>query len=530
MYVIYNANLVTQDLNNPFATAIAIDHGRIQAVGSDDEILASFSALRPINANGQTILPGLTDAHIHLEDYALGLQKIDCETDTRDECLQRVALRVIRSQPGEWILGHGWNQNNWEQGYGTASLLDDIAPNNPVYLTAKSLHCSWANTTALHLAGISINTPDPSGGRISRSPDGLPDGILFESAMGLLEQALPKPATEQVVAALEEAFSLLWKMGLTGAHDFDGARCYSALQILHQRNKLKLRVHKGIHLEDLPQVIATGLHSTGDDLLQLGPLKMFSDGALGPHTAAMLMPYNDDPSSCGMLMMDGEAVFENGRLAVENGINMAVHAIGDRANREVLNGYAKLRDLERSMPVDSRGPLRHRIEHVQVVHPDELPRFRALNITASMQPIHATSDMLMADHCWGKRSAYAYAWRSMLSNGARLIFGSDAPVESPNPFLGIHAAVTRQRADGTPSREGWYPDQRLSIAEAIQAFTIGPAYASGMEDRLGRLSPGYWADLIILDENPYTCPPEMLQSIRPVATIVAGEWVFSELE
>ncbi len=530
MLVIHNAHIYPQGSQEPGLTALAIDQGRILAVGSDGQILTSFPTHNALNACGRTILPGLVDAHIHLVEYALGLQKIDCEGCSRAECLQRVALCVMTAPPGEWILGHGWNQNNWEEGYGTASLLDEIAPNNPVYLTHKSLHCAWANTPALHLAGITPDTADPAGGLIGRDRSGMPDGILFESAMGLLEQVLPEPSLAQLVDALASAIPQLWKMGLTGVHDFDEMRCYAALQVLKQRDALKFRVHKGFHLEALPGVIDLRLqHALGDDLLQLGPLKMFSDGALGPHTAAMLEPYEDDPASCGMLMLDAAEVFEHGRKAIEHGINLAIHAIGDRANRQVLDGYAKLRELERSLPGHTNGRLRHRIEHVQVVHPDEFPRFHALDIIASMQPIHATSDMRMADRCWGARSANAYAWRSLLNHRACLIFGSDAPVESPNPFLGLHAAVTRRRLDGTPSPAGWVPEQRLTITDAIRSFTVGPAYAAGMEDRLGRLAPGYWADLIMLDANPYTCPPEQLHSLRPAATMVAGDWVYSEL-
>jgi predicted amidohydrolase YtcJ len=320
-------------------------------------------------------------------------------------------------------------------------------------------------------------------------------------------------------------------MGLTGVHDFDQSRCFSALQVLHRGHELKLRVLKSIHLEDLPHAVEIGLRSGfGDDILRIGSVKMFSDGALGPHTAAMLQPYNDDPLNDGILMMDAEALFEHGCLAVGNGISMAVHAIGDRANRVVLDAYAKLREFERFLPFTYQNHLRHRIEHVQVIHPDDISRFSELYIIASMQPIHATSDMLMSDRCWGDRSAYAYAWRSQLSSHVPLAFGSDAPVESPNPFWGIHAAVTRKRADGTPSAQGWYPEQCLSVDEALHAYTTGAAYAAGMEDRLGKLAPGYLADLLILNKNPYTCAPEELLTTQPMATMVGGEWVYSQLE
>lgn len=531
MHVIYNASLHSLDPRKPRSTALAIDRGVVLAVGTDDEILTSFKTLRPFNAGGRTIIPGLTDAHIHLEDYALSQQKVDCETPTLQLCLERIAVRAVTTLPGAWVLGHGWNQNSWVEGYGTATMLDMVTPNNPAYLTHKSLHCGWANSRALRLAEITHDTPDPAGGRIGRLPNGDPDGILFESAMGLIENSIPAPSFDQVVHAIRSSIPLLWRLGLTGVHDFDGPRCFSVLQVLHQQQELNFRVQKNIHLEDLPHAVELELRSGfGDDFLRIGSLKLFSDGALGPHTAAMLQPYDDEPLNRGMLTMDAETILEHGRIAVSHGISMAIHAIGDRANREVLNAYAKLRDFEQTLPPTAMHPLRHRIEHVQVLDPDDIFRFAELDIIASMQPIHATSDMLMADRCWGQRSAYAYAWQSLLSRRARLVFGSDAPVESPNPFWGIHAAVTRRRADGSPYVEGWYPEQRITVDEALHAYTTGPAYAAGIEDRLGMLAPGYLADLLVLDEDPFECNPDDLLNIHPLATMVGGEWVYSQVE
>ena len=530
MLVLHNAQIHTLDSQRPIAQAMAIDHSQIIALGNNDEILSAFTKAEHINVDGYAIIPGLIDAHIHLENYALSLQKIDCETTTSQECLQRVAERAANTAPGEWILGHGWNQNNWQEGYGNAAMLDAIAPQNPVYLTHKSLHSGWANTAALKLAGITRNTPDPADGRIGRLLNGEPDGILFESASELLEKAVPEASLEQVVAALRKALLKLQQIGLTGAHDFDGSLCFAALQVLHAKHELKLRVVKGIRLEGLPHAIELGLRSGfGDDYLRIGPVKLFADGALGPHTAAMFQPYDDEAANRGILMMDAEQIFEQGRLAVEHGISMATHAIGDQANHEVLNAYAQLKEVERNLPSLSPGQFRHRIEHVQVLHPDDLARFAQLDVIASMQPIHATSDMLMSDRCWGKRSAYAYAWRSQLANHGKLAFGSDAPVESPNPFWGIHAAITRRRADGSPSQEGWYPEQRLNVEEAIRGFTTGAAYAAGLESQLGTLAPGYLADLLILDRDPFTCEPEALREIMPLATMVGGEWVFSKI-
>jgi predicted amidohydrolase YtcJ len=251
------------------------------------------------------------------------------------------------------------------------------------------------------------------------------------------------------------------------------------------------------------------------------------DGALGPRTAAMFQPYLNESGNRGVLNLDGEELFELGRQAADVGLGMTVHAIGDRANHEVLNAYQQLRtyETEKGLP-----HLRHRIEHVQLLHPDDAARLAQLNVVASMQPIHATSDMLMADKYWGERSALAYAWRTQLDAGAHLAFGSDAPVESPNPFWGIHAAVTRRRADGSPNPDGWHPEQRLTMQEAVEGFTTGAAYAAYAENRLGKLARGYLADLIVLDKDLFTCDPEEVKDLRSSATMVGGDWVWQSQE
>ncbi len=527
MYI-FNACIYTLDARRPVVSALAVrSDGRIVAWGDPEDVPAHLKS-PAVDLGGQVVLPGMTDAHIHLEHYSLGLQKVDCETATRAECLRRVAERARQTPPGAWILGHGWNQNNWPEGFGAAADLDAVAPDHPVYLTAKSLHAAWANSAALRLANITAATPDPAGGRFGRDAAGAPDGILFESAMEAVAGAVPEPSDEQVVAAIRAAQPVLWRMGLTGAHDFDRRACFVALQTLRQRGELRLRVLKSIPLEDLPHAAALGLRSgLGDDWLRIGGVKMFADGALGPQTAAMLQPYEGSPGERGMLFMDREEIFEHGRQAVENGLPLAVHAIGDRANHEVLDAFAQLRAYERQLrPGDGAAPpLRHRIEHVQVLHPDDVGRLSELGVTASMQPIHATSDMVMADRYWGKRSALAYALKAQLDAGAALAFGSDAPVESPNPFWGLHAAVTRQRPDGSPGPQGWYPEQRLTLDQALRGFTTGAAYAAGWEDRLGRLAPGYYADLLVLDQDPFACPAEALYTLRPQMVMVGGEWV-----
>ena len=530
MYL-YNARIYTFDPAHPIVSALAIRDGRIAALGTENDISSELKR-QPVNLAGRVVLPGLTDAHIHLEYYALGLQKIDCETATRQACLARVAERARQAPPGDWILGHGWNQNLWPEGFGSTADLDAVAPNHPVYLTAKSLHAGWANTTALRKANVTAASPDPLGGRFGRDASGVPDGILFESAMEVVDEVIPAATEEQVAQALQIAQPVLWRMGITGVHDFDRRRCFAALQILHQRGELRLRVLKSIPLEDLPHAAAFGLRSgLGDDWLRIGGVKMFADGALGPQTAAMLQPYLGDPQNRGMLLMDAEEIFEHGRLAVENGLPLAVHAIGDRANHEVLDAFSQLRRLEEQMHTVSSRPgrrLRHRIEHVQLIHADDAARLAELGVVASMQPIHATSDMLMADRFWGQRAALSYAWKTQLNHGAVLAFGSDAPVESPNPFWGLHAAVTRQRADGSPGPQGWYPEQRLSLEQAFHGFTTGAAYVAGWEDRMGMLATGYLADLIVLERDPFECAPQELHTLKPYATMIGGDWVYQE--
>ena len=525
MLVLYNARIYTQDPHCPSCTAIAIENGRVLLSGSDNDVLSQAGAkAKKQDMHGQTIWPGLTDAHIHLQHYAGALQMVDCETPTQAECLRRVADRAKQTPRGGWVRGHGWNQNDWPEGFGSVQELDAAAPDHPVYLTAKSLHAAWANSAALRAAGITAATPNPQGGIIGRFVDGSPNGLLFESAMGLVDGVFPSPAVDELAQALDTAQQNLWHVGITGVHDYDRSECFAALQTLHQQGRLRLRVVKSIPLDDLPHAAALGLRSGfGNEMLRIGPVKLFADGALGPQTAAMLQPYEGQKDNTGVLLLDNEQIFEYGQQATANGFNMAIHAIGDRANHEVLLAYEQLRRYEKEHGLPAR---RHRIEHVQLLHPNDYSRLAALDVIGSVQPIHATSDMYASDRHWGRRSEGAYAFRTLLENGTALCFGSDAPVELPNPFLGLHAAVTRQRADGSPTADGWYPQQRLTLAEALQGFTTGPAFASGQESQLGRLAPGFLADLIVLNENPFALPAEKLYQIRPSATMVGGEWVW----
>ncbi len=523
-FVLRNANIWTNEARLPRAVALAVRDGRILTLGQEADVVSALPDAPALDLGGRTVLPGLIDAHMHMEWYSLSLQQVEAETESLAACLRRVQAKVRTTPRGEWITGHGWNQNAWGGSFPTARDLDAVAPEHPVYLRAKSGHAGWANTLALRQAGISANTPAPPGGEIQKDARGQPTGILFEEAMALVGDLIPPPSEEALAELMITAQHRAWRFGLTGLHDFDGRRSLVAWQILRERDQLGLRVVKMIRVAYLGHAIALGLRSGfGDDWLRLGNVKVFLDGALGPRTARMIEPYEAEPDNYGITVTDPEEFYEQASRAAAHGLAMTTHAIGDKANHDLLNVYARIRAEERGR---GQPPLRHRCEHVQVLHPQDEARLGQLGVIASMQPIHATSDMVMADRFWGKRCAGAYAWRTQLNAGATLAFGSDAPVESLNPFLGIHAAVTRRRADGSPGPGGWYPEQRLTVEEAVRGFTLGAAYAGYMEDRIGSLTPGKYADLIVLDRDIFTCDPMAIKDTQVLGTMINGEWKY----
>jgi len=517
-----NARVHTLDTRAPLADTIAIRAGRISAIGRAADILRGAGKAKVDDLGGKTVIPGLCDAHIHLLEYGLSLARVDCETPTRGACLERLRRRAESARPGEWVAGHGWNHNVWPEGAGSKKELDEIFPRNPVYLTHKSLHSAWANSAALQAAGINTQTPDPLDGRIERDARGEPTGILFESAMRLVDAILPPPSVEERKNALLASQRSLLEMGITRAHDFDSWECYQTLAELDEAGLLKLRVVKNIPANRLDVAIADGLRSgSGSPFLKIGWLKLFADGALGPQTAAMLEPY-EGSDSLGMLFQESREIAETGKKALAAGISPAIHAIGDRANRTVLDGYEAL-DARGHL---SKARLRPRIEHVQLITPADMARLAALGVIASMQPIHAVSDMRMADRHWGARCKHAYAWRSLARAGVRVIFGSDAPVESPNPFLGLHAAVTRRPACREEDTPPWYPQERLTLDEALPAYATRLADLGATSSEPGGLAPGAWADLCMLPCDIFSEEPDTLVDLRPEAVMVSGEWVY----
>jgi hypothetical protein len=485
-----------------------------------------------VNLGGRCVVPGLTDAHLHFRWYAESLDAVDAEMPTLEQALEKVAEKARRAGPGAWVTGSGWNHNVWAGqtgagGFPTRQHLDRVAPRNPVALKAKSGHAMWVNSMALERAGISGATSDPVGGKIVRESTGdgrTPSGILIENALALVQAAIPALSARELARAMKRAQAALHKGGLTGIHDFDGVLAFQALQEMVASGELTLRVVKGIPRELLDEAIALGLRTGfGGERLSTGALKMFADGALGPQTAWMLNPYEGAPDGgCGIPTLTEDQMTDDIRRANASGISCAVHAIGDAACRAMLNACEKAAS---SAGGPALGAPRNRLEHAQLLHPDDLPRLARLGVIASMQPLHATSDMLIADRHWGARCAGAYAWRSLLQSGARLTFGSDCPVEIPDPLAGIHAAVTRRRADGSPGPEGWRPEQKLTVEEAVRAYTVGAAYAAGRERELGRISPGMLADLTVLDRDIFAIEPHAICETRAIATVVDGVFV-----
>jgi len=526
--IIHNATIITLDGSRPRAQALAIRQGHIAALGSDDDILALAQPhTRRINAGGAALIPGLVDAHIHWEWTTRALSGVDLFNVGKDEALARVAQAAQGLAEGDWLLGYGWSHGTWGDGaFPNAAELDAIAPHCKAYLMARSGHAAWVNSAALRAAGIGLHTPDPDGGQIVRDSQGQPTGILLETAMKLIHPFADSP--QQMAQLMRRTQEAALAQGLTGFHDYDNPSCMAALQIMREEGALALRVVKQINQPWLEAALSLGIRSGyGDDWIKFGGLKLFADGALGARTALMVEPYEGEPHNRGLVVVPKETMLALVERATLNGLSSTIHAIGDQAVRDVLDVYAHARQIEAQAGIP-RAQRRHRIEHVQIIHPDDLGRLAELGIIASMQPIHATSDIELADRYWGNRSRLAYNPRVQLDQGVICAFGSDSPVEPFNPLAGIHAAVTRQRANGWP-KGGWYPEARLSVEEALRGYTFGPAYAAYAEDRLGKLATGYYADLVALNRDPTAISPEDLLEISVLGTMTDGTWRYGGL-
>ncbi len=522
--ILANAAIYTMDPTMPTANALSIRGDKILALGDGQQLRRTLApGGKIVDLQGCTVVPGFIDAHLHFLSYSLRLDRIDIhEIPTRAQALEKVSARAAHSKPGEWILGGGWNCNLWEGGdFPTRHDLDSVAPDNPVLLSSKDGHSIWFNTAAMKLAHLTAQTPTPPGGNIMHDAAGEPTGILQEDAIGLISDIIPRPTLAQAVASCKKGLRNAHRVGLTGIHDCEGRQALAVFQELARLGELTMRVLMHIPDDALDAAIEVGLRDGfGDEWVRIYGIKAFADGALGSRSAWMLAPYESDPANCGIPTIEPQDLHDLTYKANQAGLSVAVHAIGDAANRLVLDA---VQAAQEKLGVR----LRNRIEHVQILHPADIARLAQLGVVASMQPIHATSDMEIADLHWGQRAGSGgYAWRSLLDSGATLAFGSDAPVEDFCPLRGIHAAVTRRRPNGFPGPDGWYPEQRLSVHEAVYAYTMGAAFAGGEEQIKGSLTPGKLADLVVLERDIFEIEPVEIASVKPTMTIFDGRVVY----
>jgi predicted amidohydrolase YtcJ len=529
--VIDNANGYTLNAKGDlvrFASLAFDDGGRIVAVGSAAEVAAKAPKATHVDMRGRTVLPGLIDAHGHVFGLGAQLTQLDLSgTATLQDAVKAIGDYARANPQQAWVIGRGWNQEIWKLGrFPTAADLDPAVPDRPVWLQRVDGHAGWANSRALALAGITDKTPDPVGGKIVRDANGAATGVLVDAAQELVGKVVPKQGEAEARRMLDRSLQEIARVGLTGVHDAGIAVGQDRLyRDYADHGKLTARIYAmiGGTGEDFDQLSRNGpLNDYANGMYALRAVKLYADGALGSRGAALLAPYSDEPHSHGLLFHSKAEIDAMMTKAMKKGYQVNVHAIGDAGNRQILDTYQK------ELGATGSAAQRHRIEHAQVVALADLPRFKTLGIIPSMQPTHATSDKNMAETRIGhERMQGAYAWRTFLKQGSRIACGSDFPVESPNPFFGIHAAVTRQDASGQPIA-GWYPEQAMSLKEAFRCFTLDAAYAGHQEKTLGSLEPGKWADFIVIDRDLFKVPAADIRNTGVLETWVAGKEVFQK--
>jgi len=544
MMLFINGIVYTLDANNTVAQAVAISGNRIVGVGTNDEITSHFISDNIIDLQGKTIIPGLIDGHCHVLGEGSALHNIDLVgTGSADDVAEIVRKRVQEFQSGQWMYGRGWDQNDWDvKEFPDNILLDRVAPDNPVYLTRIDGHAVWVNSKAMDLAGIIPETPDPEGGKILRDAQGKPTGVFVDNAVDLIAKAIPQLTDEDVEQRLKLAFNECVKLGLTEVHDMgvdlqtiriykkliDNGECpirvYAVIGGPRETGKAYIESGTDVPAETWNTYLKIGKEiGYGNGLLTVRAVKLYADGALGSRGAALIDSYSDDPGNRGLTVSSESDLETICRQAAENGFQVSIHAIGDRGNNIVLNVYEKV--LQSYAHATSP---RWRVEHVQVLAPEDISRFARLDVIPSMQPTHATSDMYWAEVRLGReRVKGAYAWRSLLQHGSIIVGGSDFPVEGVNPLWGIYAAATRSDKSGYPE-DGWYSQQKMTREEAVRSFTSWAAYGSFEENMKGTIETGKWADLTILSKDIMQVPARDILTTDVEMTLVAGKVVYKK--
>ena len=509
--------------------AIAIKDGLVVEHGSIDHITNRYAEFEQIDGNGKTMLPGLIDAHAHV--MGLGVRELDVNVAgirTLEETVETVRRFAEENPDREWITGRGWNQVLWDENeFPSAADLDAVVPDRPVYLTRVDGHAAWANSRAMELAGINRDTPDIQGGVILRDDNGDATGIFVDATMRYLRAVIPERNEQDYELALELALGEMAKYGITSVHDArTNLEEWALYQAFADEARLTARIYAMIAgTGDIFDKMAVNgpINSYANDLLALRSVKISSDGALGSRGAALLEDYSDEPGNRGLLFFSQDELNQMLLKGASNGFQMNIHAIGDAANRQVLDGFEFVQQ-----ELGDQSDLRHRIEHAQIVALEDIPRFVDLNLIASMQQTHATSDMNMAEDRVGPdRIRGAYAWQTFLNQGTVIAAGSDFPVEDVNPFYGLYSAVTRKDHEGMPPG-GWYSEHQMSRIEALRSFTLDAAYAAHQEEVLGTLEPGKWADFILIDRDYFNVDASEIWQIEVLQTWLAGEKVYEK--
>lgn len=537
--IAFNGNIRTQDPKQPFAQALAVRCGRILAVGKNHEIQKlARPGCETIDLEGRLTLPGLTECHMHFYDWAVGRRGLDLSgADSLAELSAQLKKAVEdpsrTTVAGGWILGQCWNESGWPEGRMPNRYdLDQAAGDRPVMLMRSDLHLAVANSRALQIACITKDTPNPDQGLIERDENGYPTGILQDLAINLVKTKISAPSEMDIQESMLQGFSALHAMGLTGIHDFrlmdgvEGPSCFRILQRLRENGQLSMRFWACLPGDLFDETVRLGLRTgLGDDFFRIGHVKLFADGSLGARTAWMQEPYASGGQGIALRPMD--EILRIIRIAEDAGVAVSVHAIGDKANHELISVFEKLERERSAAARRTMAKAPHRIEHLQLTRFDDLARLAHLHVVGSVQPRQATDDIILTEKEIGERGRFAYRFRDMLDLGIPLAFGSDCPVASPNPLNGIHAAVTRQRENGSP-KGGWYPDQRISIDEAVLGYTLGAAWATGRSEEMGSISPGKLADFIVLDQDIYEIEPEEILETCVALTVVGGKTVYQK--
>lgn len=525
--IVVNARIYTVDNARPMASALGVKDGRIVFVGSDSEarVLARNNT-RIVDLKGRTVIPGVVDAHAHLLGLATSLRNVLLAgSSSYDEVIRRVTERARTVKPGEWIEGRGWDQNLWpEKSFPTHEALSRATPNNPVVVRRIDGHAILANAMAMRLAGITAATKDPEGGRIVRLPNGDPSGVFVDNASGLVSGRIPPASDATLRDATLAAVAEANRWGLTGIHDAgESRRAIEIFESLARAGRFNLRNYVMVS-DNEPDIRYYTNRGPRNGLyggrIWVRAIKTYADGALGSRGAALLAAYSDDPGNVGLLVSQPAHLQQVAELGLRTGFQVNTHAIGDRGNRVALDAFAA---ALRAVPTADH---RFRIEHAQVLSPQDIPRFSQLGVIPSMQASHQTSDMRWAEARVGpQRVRGAYAWRSLLNTGVVIPNGSDFPVEEVNPLISFHSAITRQDATNWPAG-GWYPDQVMTRDEALRAMTIWPAYAAFQEKELGSLTPGKYADFVVLDRDIMQVAPTEILGTLVLATYLGGRIVY----